>query len=55
VVLNVILALSGVRNETFSNMFCIRGEGSAYFNIRGKGNVIQASFKGEECNLHINK
>jgi len=39
--------------EIFSNMFCIRGEGSVYFNIRGEESVIQTSFKGEECNLLI--
>jgi len=26
-------------------------EGSVYFNIRGEMSVIQASLRGEECNL----
>jgi len=38
----------------FSNMFWIRREGYAYFNIRGMGSVIQASLMGGECNLLLN-
>jgi hypothetical protein len=30
---------------------CIRGERIIYFNIREKESVIQASFKGGNCNL----
>jgi len=32
--------------EMFSNMFCIRGEGSVYINIRGDWSVIQVSLRG---------
>jgi len=31
--------------------FFFSREGSVYFNIRGEGNVIQASLRGGECNL----
>jgi len=45
----------GEGNEIFSNMFCIRGEGNVYFNIRGEESVIQASLRGGECNLLLIK
>jgi len=35
----------------FSNMFWIRGR-RLYFNIRHNENVIQASLRGNEFNLH---
>jgi len=31
--------------------FLFLREGSVYFNIRGKGSVIQASLRGGKCNL----
>jgi len=33
----------------------IRGEESVYFNIRGEGNVIQASLRGGEGNVIYSK
>jgi hypothetical protein len=47
--------LSGERSVIFSNKFCIRGEGTIYFDIRAEGDVIKASFRGGECNLHFRK
>jgi len=45
------MLLSGERSEIFSNMVCIRGERSRYFNIRGEKSVIHVSFKKGECHL----
>jgi len=39
------------REKFFSNMFCMRGEGNVYSNIRRDESVVQSYFGGVACNL----